>query len=59
MTPRRHDDRYRQLLALAREGNAEAVADLFHEYGVNPEQLPPLEEPTETTTAEEKQTWPS
>lgn len=29
MTPRRHDERYRQLLALAHEGNAEAVAALL------------------------------
>lgn len=49
MTPRRHDERYRQLLALAHEGNAEAVSDLFHEYGVNPEQLPPPEEETKPT----------
>lgn len=54
MTPRRHDDRYRQLLALAHEGNAEAISDLFHEFGVNPEQLPQLEETTETKPTEEK-----
>lgn len=54
MTPRRHDDRYRQLLALAHEGNEEAISDLFHEYGVNPEQLPPLEDQTETTNTKEK-----
>lgn len=54
MTPRRQDERYRQLLALAHEGNAEAVSDLFHEYGVNPEQLPPLEDETETNNTEEK-----
>lgn len=53
MTPCRHDDRYRQLLALAHEGNAEAASDLFHEYGVNPEQLPPQEDQTETNNTKE------
>jgi len=32
--PRTHPDpRFRQLLSLAREGNAEAVADLFRDFG--------------------------
>ena len=30
----KRDLRYQQLLALAREGNEEAAADLFREYGV-------------------------
>ena len=37
MTPRRHDSRFHQLLALAREGNAEATSDLFREYGFDAE----------------------
>lgn len=53
MTPRRHDARYRQLLALAHDGNEEAIWDLFHEYGVNPEQLPPMEDTTETNNMKE------
>jgi hypothetical protein len=28
------DERYRQLVALADEGNSEAAADLFREYGI-------------------------
>lgn len=32
-TRRNRDVRFRQLFALAREGNAEAVADLWREYG--------------------------
>jgi hypothetical protein len=53
VTPRRHDARYRQLLALAHEGDAAAASDLFHEFGVDPDHLPPLEEPTETNNTEE------
>ncbi len=30
----RNDSRFRQLLALAREGNEDAVGDLYREYGV-------------------------
>ena len=29
----KRDERFEQLLALAREGNEEAVSDLFKEYG--------------------------
>jgi len=29
----RNDSRFRQLLALAREGDEEAVGDLYREYG--------------------------
>ena len=30
----KRDDRFRQLTALAKEGNAEAAADLWREYGI-------------------------
>jgi len=30
----KRDQRYQQLIALAREGNVEAAADLFREFGV-------------------------
>ena len=53
MTPRRHDHRYRQLLALAHEGSAEAASDLFHEYGIDPDHLPPMEE-ADTNNTEER-----
>ena len=33
-TRQRNDSRFRQLLALAREGNQDAVGDLYREYGV-------------------------
>jgi hypothetical protein len=33
VTPRRHDERFDQLLALARDGDDAAVHDLWAEYG--------------------------
>ena len=41
-TPRpRRDERFNELLDLAREGNADAIADLWREYGFNFEREEP------------------